>query len=204
MNSKGIMLILSGPSGSGKGTVVRQLLKECGDMRLSVSATTREPRPEDTDGVTYYFMDNAGFEKLIEENGLLEYAQYCGNYYGTPRKPVDSWLDDGKDVIVEIEIVGAEQIKSKRPEAVSVFLLPPSMEELECRLRGRGTEEEEVILKRLARAKEEVVQAGKYDYCVINDAVENAVSKIKSIIAAEKCKQSNNNDLIDEVLKNEK
>lgn len=204
MNSKGIMLILSGPSGSGKGTVVRQLLKECGDMRLSVSATTREPRPEDTDGVTYYFMDNSGFEKLIEENGLLEYAQYCGNYYGTPRKPVDSWLDDGKDVIVEIEIVGAEQIKSKRPEAVSVFLLPPSMEELECRLRGRGTEKEEVILKRLARAREEIKQAYKYDYLVINDTVENAVSKVKSIVESEKCKQSNNNDLIDEVLKNEK
>lgn len=204
MNSKGIMLILSGPSGSGKGTVVRQLLKECGDMRLSVSATTRDPRPEDTDGVTYNFMDNAGFEKLIEENGLLEYAQYCGNYYGTPRKPVDSWLDDGKDVIVEIEIVGAEQIKSKRPEAVSVFLLPPSMEELERRLRGRGTESEEVILQRLARAREEIKQAYKYDYLVINDTVENAVSKVKSIVESEKRKQYDNDKLIYEVLNNER
>lgn len=200
MGDTGIMLILSGPSGSGKGTIVRELLKDCENIRLSVSATTRQPRPEDTDGVTYHFMDKAEFEKLIEENGLLEYAQYCGNYYGTPQKPVDIWLGEGKDVIFEIEIVGAGEIKSKRPEAISVFILPPSMAELENRLRGRGTESEEDVQKRLVRAKEEVAQANVYDYVIVNDTVENTVNKIKSIIIAEKCKQSNNDKLINEVL----
>lgn len=199
--NKGMLIIVSGPSGCGKGTVLAEILKS-DRIFYSVSATTRSPRPGETDGVNYYFLTKEKFEKLIEEDGMLEYASYCGNYYGTPKRPVEEMLEQGKHVILEIEVQGAMKVMEKCPEAVFVFILPPSLKELERRLNKRGTEAEDVIKKRLSEAAGEIKQAYKYDYAVINGELEKAVDDLKAIIRAEELKSVNSKNNIDEVLEN--
>lgn len=199
--NKGMLIIVSGPSGCGKGTVLAEILKS-DRIFYSVSATTRSPRQGETDGVNYYFLTKEKFEKLIEEDGMLEYASYCGNYYGTPKRPVEEMLEQGKHVILEIEVQGAMKVMEKCPEAVFVFILPPSLKELERRLNKRGTEAEDVIKKRLSEAAREIKQAYKYDYAVINGELEKAVDDLKAIIRAEELKSTNSKNNIDEVLEN--
>lgn len=199
--NKGMLIVVSGPSGCGKGTVLAEILKS-DRIFYSVSATTRSPRPGETDGVNYYFLTKEKFVQLIEEDGMLEYASYCGNYYGTPKRPVEDMLEQGKHVILEIEVQGAMKIMEKRPEAVFVFILPPSLKELERRLNKRGTEAEDVIKKRLSEAAGEINLAYKYDYAVINGELSEAVDDLKAIIRAEELKTINSQNNIDEVLEN--
>lgn len=199
--NKGMLIVVSGPSGCGKGTVLAEILKS-DKIFYSVSATTRSPRPGETDGVNYYFLTKEKFEKLIAEDGMLEYASYCGNYYGTPKKPVEDMLEQGKHVILEIEVQGAMKVMEKCPEAVFVFILPPSLKELQRRLNKRGTEAEDVIQKRLSEAAGEIKQAYKYNYSVINGELEKAVEDLKAIIRAEELKSTNSKNNIDEVLEN--
>lgn len=186
--AKGLLIVLSAPSGGGKGTILKQLLEETDQVFLSVSATTRSPRPGEEHGTHYYFLQKEEFETLIREDGLLEHACYCENYYGTPSKAVYDRLEQGQDVILEIEVQGALQVLKRCPEAVSVFILPPSMEVLEARLTGRGTEDTETVQKRLAQAKEELGYANRYQYNVVNDTVEQAVSDLRAILRAEHLK----------------
>ena len=193
-NGQGILLIISGPSGAGKGTVVSKL-KEKSGYSLSISATTRKPRQNEIDGVHYFFKSKEEFEKMIEDKKLLEYADFCGNYYGTPTDFVNKRIENNKTVILEIEIQGALQVKSIYPEAVLIFLTPPSMDELEKRLVGRATETPEKIELRLKRAVEEIDNIDKYDYIVINDSVERAVVDIEHIVNAEKMKAKRNLNL---------
>ena len=199
--SKGTLFIGSGPSGCGKGTVLAEILKQ-DNVYYSVSATTRAPRPGEINGVNYHFLSKDEFEKLIENGGMLEYANYCGNYYGTPKKPVEDMLAEGKNVILEIEVQGALKVMEKCPEAVSVFILPPSLKELRRRLHKRGTETEEVIEKRIGEAAGEIRKAVNYDYVMINGELEIAVSDLLSIINSQKLKKENSEYLIDEVLEN--
>ncbi len=201
MMSKGTLFIVSGPSGCGKGTVLAEILKQ-DNVYYSVSATTRAPRPGEINGVNYHFLSKDEFEKLIENGGMLEYASYCGNYYGTPKKPVEDMLAEGKNVILEIEVQGALKVMEKCPEAVSVFILPPSLKELRRRLHKRGTETEEVIEKRTGEAAGEIRKAVNYDYVMINGELEIAVSDLLSIINSQKLKKENSEYLIDEVLEN--
>lgn len=201
MMSKGTLFIVSGPSGCGKGTVLAEILKQ-DNVYYSVSATTRAPRPGEINGVNYHFLSKDEFEKLIENDGMLEYANYCGNYYGTPKKPVEDMLAEGKNVILEIEVQGALKVMKKCPEAVSVFILPPSLKELRRRLHKRGTETEEVIEKRIGEAAGEIRKAVNYDYVMINGELEIAVSDLLSIINSQKLKKENSEYLIDEVLEN--
>lgn len=199
--SKGSLFIVSGPSGCGKGTILAEVLK---DERFyySISATTRAPRPGEVDGVNYHFLTKEKFEELIANDGMLEYASYCDNYYGTPCKPVEDMLNEGKHVILEIEVQGALNVMKKRPDAVSVFILPPSMKELRRRLNKRGTETEDVIEKRLSQAEREIKMAAQYDYVMINGELELAVNDLLSIIRAQELKKDKSEYLIDEVLNN--
>ena len=199
MNRKGIIIVVSGFSGAGKGTLMKELTKKYDNYALSVSATTRDPRPGEVNGREYFFVSNEEFEKLIEENGLIEHAGYVDHYYGTPRKFVEDKLSQGIDVILEIEIQGALQIKEQYPDAVLLFVMPPSAAELEKRLRGRGTETEEVILQRLKRAREESVGIEKYDYLVINDDLEQCTERLHNIIEAAHSTPQRNLDFIDTI-----
>lgn len=191
---KGLLVVVSGPSGAGKGTVMGRLITG-GGYALSVSATTRSPREGEKDGINYFFKTRDEFEKMIADNEFLEYAEFCGNYYGTPAPYVQAMLDEGKNVILEIEVKGAFQVKERCPEAVLVFLAPPSIKELESRLVGRGTETADVIEKRLARALEELDLIDNYDYVVVNDDTDEAVSDIRSIVRAERRKTARNTDI---------
>ena len=185
MEKKGILIVISGFSGAGKGTLVRELLRRHGqDYVLSVSMTTRAPRPGERDGVEYFFTDRERFEEAIEQDGLVEYASYCGNYYGTPRAYVEEKLAEGKNVILEIEIQGALKIKEKFPESLLIFVTPPNAEELKRRLEGRGTESQEVIASRLARAAEESEGVELYDYLVVNDKLEESAEEVHHLVAA--------------------
>ena len=185
--NKGIMLVVSGPAGSGKGTVNAMLLKR-DDFAFSVSATTRAARPGEVDGINYHFITREGSIERINSGDMLEYTEYCGNFYGTPLKEAEEVLRSGKNLILEIEVEGAMNVKRKYPDAVLVLLLPPSYSVQEERLRGRGTETEEKILQRLARAKEEVALADRYDYVVYNydGKADEAAAHILSIVDAEK------------------
>ena len=184
--SKGLMIVISGPAGSGKGTVNAHLLKS-GEFVYSVSATTRAPRPGEVDGVNYRFISREEFLSRISTGDMLEYTEYCGNFYGTPKKEAEEVLASGKNLILEIEVEGAKNIKAKYPDAVLVLLLPPSFKIQEQRLRSRGTETEEKILERLARTREELKEAGEYDYVVYNHDYRDAeaAQKILNIIDAE-------------------
>jgi guanylate kinase len=196
---KGLLIVVSGPSGAGKGTVMKELMSG-GDYALSVSATTRSPREGEVDGENYFFKSREEFEGMIADNEFLEYAEFCGNYYGTPVGYVAKQLDAGKNVILEIEVKGAFQVKERLPEAVLIFLAPPSLNELESRLVGRGTESAEVVAQRLARAEEELELISDYDYIVINDKVENAADDIRAIVKAE-CRRANRNKDIINIIK---
>ena len=191
----GLLVVVSGPSGCGKGTVLGQLLKNDPNVFYSVSATTRSPREGEVDGVNYYFLSKQEFERKIAENGMLEYANYVGNYYGTPKQ-----CAAGHDVLLEIEVQGAIQVREKCPDAVFVFIAPPSMKELERRLVDRRTESEEVICSRLKAAETELQFASKYDYIVVNDTVEQAVSDLRAILRAEKCRSERMKNRLNEVL----
>ena len=186
--TRGKTFIVSGPSGVGKSTVLKALFDQRTDLYFSISATTRDPRPGEVDGVHYHFIPAEEFHRMVEEDEFLEYAEYVGNFYGTPKKYVDRAMDDGRDVILDIEIQGANQICAKRPETVRIFIAPPSWVELERRLTARGTDSQEVIQSRLLRAKVELQTASSYDYLVINDTVEQAVAEMAAILCAEHCR----------------
>ena len=185
---KGKTFIICGPSGVGKGTVVSRLMEADPTLYFSVSATTRAPRAGEADGVHYHFLTRERFQEWIDAGDFLEHAQFVGNFYGTPRRYVDEAMDQGRDVLLDIEIQGAEQIHQKRPEAVRIYIAPPSWEELEGRLTGRGTEDMEKVRSRLARGREEFAAARDFDYLVINDTVDHAVAEIRAIMTAEHCR----------------
>jgi len=187
--NRGLLIVLSGPSGVGKGTVCSQLRQKRNDLIYSVSATTRVPREGEIDGVNYFFKTREQFQDMIAQDALLEYAEYVGNYYGTPRDFVDRMLAEGKDVILEIEVQGALKVKQKFPEGIFIFLLPPSMDVLEQRITGRGTENADVISHRMTAAVEEMNLIRYYDYAVVNDEIEEASRRIQSIITAEHCRK---------------
>lgn len=184
MKRKGILIVVSGFSGAGKGTLMKKLMEEYDNYALSISMTTRNPRPGEEDGCEYFFVTKEQFEEKIGQDGLIEYANYCGNYYGTPRAYVEQQLEAGKDVILEIEIQGALKIREKFPTALLLFVMPPSAKELRRRLIGRGTETQEVIDQRMHRAMEEAQGIEQYDYIVINDQLEECVKELHAIIGA--------------------
>lgn len=185
---RGILFVMTGASGVGKDSIRRVALPQLGDIYFSVSATTREKRPGEEHGAQYYFVTHDEFESLIANDGLLEYADYVGDYYGTPTAPVEEALEAGRDVLLELELVGARQVKRKHEDAVMVFIAPPTLSELERRLRGRGTDTEEKIQKRLARAREEIRAMREFDFVVVNDDLYGAVEDFSSIIRAERAR----------------
>lgn len=199
MQERGILLVLSGPSGAGKGTICKHLLSVCPNLKYSVSATTRDPRNGEIDGVNYHFISKDSFKSMIAANELLEYAEVYNNFYGTPREYVRNLLEQNYDVILEIDPQGAKQIKSKFPDAVFVFILPPSLTELADRIYKRGTDTEQVIKLRLSQAVSELNCANEYDYIVLNDKVPEAVEKIIFILKAERCRVGRRIDIISEI-----
>lgn len=199
--SKGKILVISGPSGVGKGTVVKELLENSNEFALSISATTRKPREGEVNGVNYFFLTKEEFLIKAENGQMIEYAEYCENYYGTPREYVENTIEKGKNIILEIEVQGAMNVKESMPQAVTLFIMPDRWETLEKRLRKRGTESEEVIQARLKTAITEIEQAYKYDYIVINGELERCVADVKSIIDVENMKTNDNLDFIKGVLK---
>ncbi|MHB1405504.1 MAG: guanylate kinase [Desulfitobacteriaceae bacterium] len=188
----GLLVVLSGPSGAGKGTLCRELLRQEPNIQYSVSATTRQPRPAEIEGIHYFFRTKAEFEGMIAKGELLEWAEFCGNYYGTPIFAMEQALSAGKDVILEIETKGALQVKKRIPHGLFIFVAPPSLEALSERIHKRGTEAEEVIAKRLATARQEIKLVTEYDYVVVNDEVPAAVHRLRSILVAEKCRVQRN------------
>ncbi|MCI5994719.1 MAG: guanylate kinase [Blautia sp.] len=199
MSHRGILTVLSGFSGAGKGTLVKALMQKYNGYALSVSATTRQPREGETDGVSYFFRTVEEFQQMIEENAFIEYARYVENYYGTPRAYVEEMLNQGKDVILEIEIQGAQKVKEQYPDATMLFVTTPDAETLKQRLTGRGTETQEVILSRLARAVEEARGIELYDYLIINDDLDTAVEQMHALIQSQHFRTANNTDLIAEM-----
>ena len=198
MRNKGLLLVVSAPSGCGKGTILGEILKDEG-FYYSISATTRAHREGEQDGVNYHFITKEEFEQRIARGGMLEYAQYCGNYYGTPKKEVEQMREAGRDVILEIEVEGAMKVRSLCPDAVFLFIAPPSVEELRRRLNKRGTEAAEVIEERVAQASRELSYADRYDYIIVNGELEKAIDDFRTIVRAEKLRTKNGNK-IDEVL----
>lgn len=199
--SRGIICTISGPSGVGKGTVVAELRKMLPEAVSSVSVTTRNPRPGETEGVEYFFRTKEEFKKLLDEGEIIEYDEYVGNFYGTPAGPLIEKSNNGIDVLLDITIAGSLALDTKFKETVTIFLLPPSLSELEKRLRGRGTEGDDVVKMRMEQAASEIKRANEFDYVVVNDDVATATRKIFSIIEAEKCKYSNNMAIEEDILK---
>lgn len=200
MSSKGILLVVSGPSGVGKGTVMKELFKKRDDLRFSISATTRQPRAGEEDGVHYHFISKDAFKKLKDEDGFLESAEFCDNCYGTLKSEVFPYLEKGVSVILEIEVQGALQVKEKYPDGVFLYVAPPSLSELSRRLYERATEEKEVIEKRLSQAKWELTKVGEYDYIIVNDEVMKATDKINAVIEAEKSKAFRCKEIVDKII----
>ena len=194
---RGKTFIICGPSGVGKGTVVARLLASDPTLYFSVSATTRAPRNGEVDGVHYHFLSREQFQQWIAEDAFLEHAEFVGNYYGTPKKYVDAAMEQGRDVLLDIEIQGAEQVHRQRPEVVRIYVAPPSWAELERRLIGRGTEDMEKVRSRLERGKQEFAAASSFDYFVIYDTVDNAVTEIRAIMLAEHCRPDERVEMID-------
>lgn len=197
MAEQGVLVVLSGFSGAGKGTIMKEIIKRY-PYFLSISATTRKPREGEVDGVDYFFHTKEEFETMIENNELIEWAEYVGNYYGTPKKAVEQQLAEGKDVLLEIEMQGGMLVKEQFPDALLLFVTPPSFDELKSRLTGRGTETEEEINRRLQRAKEEVAYMPSYDYLIINDKLEQAIQQVHQIIETEHMKTIKNADVIED------
>ena len=197
--NKGIPIVISAPSGCGKDTILEQLFKINDNLAYSVSATTRAMREGEIDGVSYHFHTRESFESMIKNNEVLEYTEYCGNYYGTPKKAVEDMLNEGKDVILKIEVEGAMNIKKIFPECVLIFILPPSFAELDRRLRKRGTETEETIAARIAQAKNELEFADKFDYLIVNGELEKAVTDVNTVILSEKMAAKRNSKLIEQI-----
>ena len=201
MKTRGSLIVLSGFAGVGKGTVLKSLFETHEGYAYSVSATTREPRPGEVDGVHYFFISKERFEQMIAGDELLEHACYVGNYYGTPKAYVDRKLEEGFDVILEIEIQGALNIKKKVPEAILIYMLPPSAKTLKERLTGRGTETEEVILKRMKRAAEEAVGVEQYDYIIVNEDADECAQELNCLIRAQRLRASSNLPFIRKIQK---
>lgn len=199
---KGLLIVLSGPSGCGKGTVLARLLQNDAGTAASISATTRAPREGEQDGVHYYFITREDFESRIRAGEMLEYASYCGNYYGTPKDAVQRLREQGTNVILEIELQGAMKVKRSCPDALFVFIMPPSLRTLRERLTGRGTEDAATVESRLEVAKGEIAQADQYDYIIVNDTVEKAAEQLQAVLLAEQIKSVCKQKLIDEVLNN--
>ncbi|BAL83281.1 putative guanylate kinase [Selenomonas ruminantium subsp. lactilytica TAM6421] len=197
--NKGLLIVVSGPSGTGKGTVCSELLNQAQDLAYSISATTRQPRAGEVDGKNYYFMDKADFEKRIAEGGFLEYANVYGNYYGTPLAKIEERLGKGEDILLEIDTQGALNVMEKCPDGLFIFLVPPSIAELERRIRGRGSETEESLRKRMGSARKEIEDGRKYGYVVVNDTVKNAVNRILAIRTAEHCRVDKNQNIFEEL-----
>jgi guanylate kinase len=196
MYQEGLLVVVSGPSGSGKGTILNLLMKQNDKVRSSISATTRKPREGEADGVNYFFKSIDEFQEMIKKQELIEWVEYCNNYYGTPRAYIENTKNQGFDVILEIEVEGAVNIKKKYPDCVLVFILPPSFDELKKRIENRGTENDKVIEQRLERAKKEIEYIKYYDYVIINDVLQDAVDNLNSILKSERFKFSRNADIL--------
>lgn len=196
---KGILFVVSAPAGCGKDSILEKALAKDINLSYSVSATTRNMRPGETEGISYYFKTREEFEEMLSKGELLEYTEYCGNFYGTPKQVVSESLENGKNVVLKIEIEGAGNVKKMIPEAVLIFILPPSMQELSRRLHKRGTEDEETIQKRLKQAETEISFAKNYDYVIVNGDLDAAVSDFVSIVKAEGFKTARNSELIEEI-----
>lgn len=199
MQTKGRLIVISGPSGAGKSTIVFKAIDGRSDMCFSTSVTSRKARPGEVDGREYFFIDRERFLQMIENDELLEHAEYVGNFYGTPRKFVEDKLSEGVSVFLDIEVQGARQISKKMPEAIKIFVIPPSLEELRNRLVKRGTDSPEAIEGRLRRAREEYAEADFYDYIVVNDKVEVAAAELQAILTAEQCRYSARSHWLKEV-----
>ena len=196
MSEKGKLIVISGPSGAGKSTVVFKALEGRSDFCFSTSVTTRSPRPGEVDGREYFFIDRETYDRMVEQGELLEHAEYVNNGYGTPRAFVEQKLNEGLNVVLDIEIQGARQVRSRMPEAVMIFIIPPSLEELRRRLVNRGTDSMEAIEGRLARAKEEYAEAEGYDYLIVNDKIEDAAAAFAAIVLAEHLRFDDRKDLL--------
>ena len=198
---KGLLLVISGPSGTGKGTVCQKLLSNRSNIKYSVSATTRKPRDGEVNGVNYFFLSEKEFLDMLQNDALIEWDKYCDNYYGTPKKYVEDALEQGIDVILEITVEGALEVKKQYPDCVLLFILPPSFEELRRRIVGRGTEDFDVIEKRLNQAQKEIEAVFEYDYYVVNDSLEEAVKNIENILDAERLKPNRNIEGLNNLIK---
>ena len=200
MHQKGLLVVVSGPSGAGKGTVCQKLLSQRDNVKYSVSATTRKPREGEVDGKNYFFITESKFLDMLENDALIEWDKYCDNFYGTPKEYVESCLEEGFDIILEITVEGALEIKHKYPECVLIFIVPPSFEELRRRIECRATECVDVIEKRLEQASKELKHVSKYDYLVLNDSVDNAVVNIEKVLDAERLKPARNTELLNSLI----
>lgn len=196
MAARGLLVIVTGPSAVGKGAICRALLERTPGVRFSVSMTTRPPRPGERDGVEYYFVSKEEFERQIATGGLMEWAEVYGNYYGTPRRQVEEALERGEDIILDIDVVGANSVKARYPDAVSVFVIPPTMAELHARIRKRGSESEEAVQRRLQEAPRWVENGLTYQYVLVNDDLDQAVAELQAILVAERCRTSRRGGLL--------
>ena len=192
----GLLIVISAPSGTGKGTLIKKLQEHNNRIRLSISATTRQPRESELDGKNYFFRSVSDFKTMVENDELIEWVEYCDNFYGTPREYIDASLREGYDIVLELEVEGAHNIRNKYPDSILLFILPPSFEELRKRIENRGTEKPEVILKRMDKAKKEIMYINNYDYVIINDNIDKAVNEINMIVTAEKLKVKRNRDIL--------